>query len=631
MKTTESLSLREILTPEACKQFCQSDDAQKNWQAWSESIRTRTLSLGDRIEHSLFWGVDDATGELLENYLAFARRAENKFAASKLIEREISTTVDAISVIDLAWQLGVGAPRATLNEWHAQLKKLEEIINDATKIVSAGAPLIHQILRVELPLTLYAIFPDLRCAKSWYADAVASLENGFDTILDGGGMPRSNQLSHLRLLLACWTRTLALAKRCGKTCASRAVQNQFDWVVEQVLRLTRRDGTQVFSPLLPSQNVDEQASFEELVCAALELSNDISDTDVALLVLPQRKVIGARRRDSVRKDALPESSYFSEWSSVAVLRSGWELIEPSLVVTCPAINATQVAPQFSPQVSSLAKSEVSDSSFLLEFNLGGETIFSGAWQVTVCTEKAPLEVVKVWTETGSSSEADYDYLEYELVLEEDVRIERQIILAHNAEVLLLADSVIMPESKRRYKKMRYFSSLPLTRSVTAQNTAQLDRDATEILISAAQADNTVGKNLMRVMPLALPEWKKSPVRHACPQSATLHATRDALQFKWQNDGTTIFLPLFFDLQQTRLKSPYTWRRLTVGEQLKSVSPNQASGFRVQCGDEQFLIYRAHDKDKNRTVLGHNLISELLLASFDPTEGVSVITEIGEEE
>ena len=74
-------------------------------------------------------------------------------------------------------------------------------------------------------------------------------------------------------------------------------------------------------------------------------------------------------------------------------------------------------------------------------------------------------------------------------------------------------------------------------------------------------------------------------------------------------------PLFFDLRARRMTRPLTWRQLTVAESLKTQPPEVAVGYRVMVGKEQWLIYRSLGSPANRTLLGHNLATEMLVARF----------------
>ena len=68
-------------------------------------------------------------------------------------------------------------------------------------------------------------------------------------------------------------------------------------------------------------------------------------------------------------------------------------------------------------------------------------------------------------------------------------------------------------------------------------------------------------------------------------------------------------------------------RLTVAEQLQIQPDDTAVGYRVALGDEQWLIYRSLSEPRNRTLLGHNLSTEMLVARFDTDGEVEPLIEI----
>ena len=68
-------------------------------------------------------------------------------------------------------------------------------------------------------------------------------------------------------------------------------------------------------------------------------------------------------------------------------------------------------------------------------------------------------------------------------------------------------------------------------------------------------------------------------------------------------------------------------QLTVAEHLEKVPPHVAAGYRVAVADDQWLIYRSLSTKGNRTLLGHNLSTESLIARFDTTGEVDRLIEI----
>ena len=86
-------------------------------------------------------------------------------------------------------------------------------------------------------------------------------------------------------------------------------------------------------------------------------------------------------------------------------------------------------------------------------------------------------------------------------------------------------------------------------------------------------------------------------------------------------------PLWLDCDPSRFGRPLTWRQLTVADTRQNLPRHQAAGFRVQAGLEQWLLYRALDEPRNRTVLGCNLSCEFLLGRIRPDGSVGRTLEI----
>ena len=77
----------------------------------------------------------------------------------------------------------------------------------------------------------------------------------------------------------------------------------------------------------------------------------------------------------------------------------------------------------------------------------------------------------------------------------------------------------------------------------------------------------------------------------------------------------------------RIGQPLTWRQLTVADTRINLPAWQAAGFRVQSGQEQWLLYRSLDAARNRTLLGCNVSCEFLLGRIKPRGAVKRVLEI----
>jgi hypothetical protein len=136
-------------------------------------------------------------------------------------------------------------------------------------------------------------------------------------------------------------------------------------------------------------------------------------------------------------------------------------------------------------------------------------------------------------------------------------------------------------------------------------------------------DVTVYDTAMRLtaLPLALPEWM------AAPASGRIEAAHGSIVLRQESEGGRLYAPLWLDCDPTRSGRPLTWRQLTVADTRHNLPRHQAAGFRVQVGLDQWLLYRALDQPRNRTVLGCNLSCEFLLGRVRPDGTVARTLEI----
>jgi len=65
----------------------------------------------------------------------------------------------------------------------------------------------------------------------------------------------------------------------------------------------------------------------------------------------------------------------------------------------------------------------------------------------------------------------------------------------------------------------------------------------------------------------------------------------------------------------------------VADTWQNLPRHEAAGFRVQVGLDQWLLYRALDQPRNRTVLGCNMSCEFLLGRIRPDGTVARTLEI----
>ncbi len=257
----------------------------------------------------------------------------------------------------------------------------------------------------------------------------------------------------------------------------------------------------------------------------------------------------------------------------------------------------------------------------IELAASGRVAALGGWRLDVSHQGRPLRPISGWTTICWHSDADVDYLELQIELDEGVIVQRHFVLARDDRLLLLADAVL----GSRAGGLEYRGAVPLSEGVAYRPAAE----TREGLIEAGIGEPGAGSKkrgsrsiaVVKVLPLALPEWREDDC------GGELFAMDGGLELRQTTEEHRLFAPLLLDLDRRRFRRRLTWRTLTVAESLVAVSADRAVGYRAAIGKQQWIIYRSLAASGNRTLLGHNLSTETLVARFAPDGEVTPIIEI----
>jgi hypothetical protein len=243
----------------------------------------------------------------------------------------------------------------------------------------------------------------------------------------------------------------------------------------------------------------------------------------------------------------------------------------------------------------------------IELRASGVPLLIGDWQWEATAAGEALAAAGGWSEVSWHREKSCDYLEIELPLSHGFKLERQVFFARNELFLFVADCLLGPPQSSA-SEIRHVQTLPLAENADFSGAAET-REGWLI---------ANGRRRASVIPLAQTEWR-SDFCHA-----SLSSNHDKLTVEQAAHGRNLLSPLWIDLNPKRLRRPLTWRRLTVGENVKALSRDVAVGYRVQVGDEQWLIYRSLDPVWNRSVLGHNTFGSFVCGKIDDKGNVKEI-------
>ena len=510
----------------------------------------------------------------------------------------------AMSALDWCRRLPKLADRVPATTWQRLLNHLllAAADADAAEIDASRLKedsLLRQLLAGELALTLASLFPRIKACRRLLPRSRRTLSAGLMDMLDGDGLLHAGRFDHLGPLLACWTRCRELGKRWKRGAWSAEAETQYCRFVRNAMRFVRRDGSVIFSRdgdgddcrQTPQSQLNISSGnllrppFASTVAAAVESIGDKTDRALAAAVLSGKRSQKVRGK---RKGAeLPNPAIHSEWAAAAQLRPDWAPTAPRLTVLYP------------------------DASCRVELACGKDVLWSGNWTCELRVDGMAALPISDWTASCWVSDEDVDYLELELELVEGFRIQRHIVMARKDRFLFLADAVLGP----RRAALDYRSTLPLHRRVT-------------FLPANETSEGTlVGRKPRAVaIPLALPEWRADD-GNASGRDSLAASEESGLELRRSTFGRAIFAPMFFDLDPRRFGKPLTWRQLTVADLLAVQPPEVAVGYRVSAGGKHWLIYRSLTPARNRTLLGHNLSSETLIARFTRKGEVRSLIEI----
>jgi hypothetical protein len=564
-------------------------DEQRAWRAWKKRLlRRKSPWAGTPLARF-------AAAELLQWGCADAQLDEpTRTAINALFDNDRMPTED--------WQRAVGAvftdgdnsvdePAALLqlacayslaalsaaipqHRWWELLGRLISTARDAAVLELASTPLVHQWLAGELAVALAVLFPELSTCTELLSGGRKALSAGLDELLDGEGMPQARYLSIQQPLLACWTRVRAMAAYSAESCWDDDAKAQYPCAVREMLRLADHCGNSLFVDTSDG-HVQRVA---ELLGAAVKLSDDKGNR--AAFGSLHRK--GSKRAKGIPEKRLPSAANHSEWAQVAILRPAWKPTSPQLGIA------------------------YGNRSFRGELAIGRERLLTSDWPFRVVVNGRDSMPVDDWEANCWVSDDDVDYLELEIGLEDGLELQRQVCLAKKDRFLFVADAVLSGGAR----SLRHLLRVPLGPQVDA-NSADESREV-RLRASAARA---------LVFPLSLPEWRVDR------RFGELAAGPGHIELEQEAISANLYAPLWIDLDPKRGRKPFTWRQLTVAEERRIVPRDVAVGYRVQFGKKQWLIYRSLTPPRNRTVLGHNLATDFLIARFGRDGGVKALVEV----
>ena len=227
----------------------------------------------------------------------------------------------------------------------------------------------------------------------------------------------------------------------------------------------------------------------------------------------------------------------------------------------------------------------------------GITLTSGDWQVRTSIDDVPVSADAEWECVCWFTDKDVDYLELQRA-DDEVSIQRQAVLSRTDHFLYLADTVRSDSASTR--RIEHTCELPLASDTNAKRDA-LTR---EWLLK-------VGSLKVRVLPVSLEQDA------TIASAGDLSVSNESLQLRQSAAGSGLMSAMVLDWSPARRKEAALWRGLTIAEEGRILSQNEAAGIHLRIGAHQWLFYRSLMPSRiARTVLGQHTAHETVIGEMN---------------
>jgi hypothetical protein len=291
------------------------------------------------------------------------------------------------------------------------------------------------------------------------------------------------------------------------------------------------------------------------------------------------------RKDKTNDARLPKPSHYWEKNQVVSMRRNWRKKD------------CQLAVDFS-----------RDSIWLDLCDEAGNRILSGDWDIGLEYRGKPVDVDVAWNEVCWFSDDDVDYLELECDLEGTCTIYRQVMLMRHEGMVYMADSLLgNPEDLKADWKTTSTWTLDAATSFVPEAKSNEGRIERHFHDESTGEDRS--ETVALLLPLSLPEWRRGS------NQGSLSGQDGKVTLEARTTRTRLLSSMLLAVGPKSRSPKFTWRALTVAENLHKVSDDIAQGCRVQIDDDQWVFYRSLAPCTRRTIMGLHLGMEFYAGRF----------------
>jgi hypothetical protein len=225
----------------------------------------------------------------------------------------------------------------------------------------------------------------------------------------------------------------------------------------------------------------------------------------------------------------------------------------------------------------------------------------------ISADQQSLALDRSWEVNCWYSDSDLQLLDLDMTLDRGITLNRTILFAREDQFVFVADALTAAEPRAWDYRLR----IPLADGISA-----LEEDKTRE-VYFRRGDQIAALAL----PLAAPEWKSTT------PAVGFSASSNALSLHYSRTGRNLYAPVFCDMNPRRSVQPRTWRSLTVAKDRSIQTPDSAVGFRVRCGSQQWLLFRAFGAPAIYSVLSKHLFCEFYFGRIEPDRTITDLIQL----
>ena len=550
----------------------------QEWLASSLSLTTdlkkkERTKLREQLE--ILWG-SQTTDWSQPLFQGFGKKSQQSAIVCQLIESESS---ESQSLVAALWTLGLRTDELNsellFDVWRWVVHQGQNWLE--SRPICDPQQGLAQLKFLEACYMLAVTLQHLKGSQKLLKETTGLLRSCLDEATDTDGTPAPQWLPTIVDSLACLGRLTLFADSAGKKLWNKDSTERLQGLFGRTLSMCSRNHI----AFLGSENCDKiEDEFERLRVVGETLG--VSSRDGLMKLLD-----GWVKRKPVAKKSnrwlLPEESYQSDWAMLASLRSQWT----SPVDQC-VVSHDGTMPR-------------------LDVVVADQPLFSGAWQHELRVNDKIVEDQGDWSCTCWFSDDEVNFIELIQEVDSSTKVIRQIILLRDDQQLVLNHAV----HSERSKKISYRSIIPLA------STWNWEEDSGHREAALQSFDQRV-----RVIPLSNPQDRVTKA------NGSQQATETQFVVKQHANASRLFASTVLDWSPKRLHKPVDWSHLTVAQDGRLETADQAVGYRYRIGRSQWLLYHSLvEPEIPRTVLGMHSEYETVLGRFNSKGDIEEIVEV----